>query len=587
MRLYQQFPLFADRSVIRLLELRLNNDTAGVDSVETIEGSVATCDLLDTPDYDALSYAWGPHDLSAHLTLDDELFPVSRNLFAALRQICLDQRKTGRARKLWVDAICINQADNAEKSHQVLLMRDIYSHANMVLAWIGASDNLSALAFDTLEKFAADDGTTDGSATYRQLQDSAEVRRAAVQLIVERGYFIRIWIVQEVVVARKVVILCGTLSLDFDSMRVAIQRVTGSGFYRFTAATANLSYIGGWRVSFHETNAPHRGELLDLRLFLDSRDRMATDPRDKIYSLRGIANKALATRIKVDYSDPVKTVYTDFVKTVLDIRPDLQILSAVILRHKSTSIIELPSYVPDWSLPKCGGSLLQRYYRFKPTHLFHAAGSSTPRVTLIQDSNAISLEGFRLDTISRVIPIKSLLGARDDGSVSVDETILQDLAKSVIAANTYAFSGEPSWAAYFRTLTADRTALSPRIDETYWFQYFASFSDWGLHHLSSEVGDLPASAWELVSKDIGTIIEDKNMFLTTQGYLGLGHEGFDVGDTVCILSGGEVPFILRETAKRENRGVFRFLCECYVHGVMDGEVVDDPNKSPLEEFLIE
>jgi hypothetical protein len=65
-----------------------------------------------------------------------------------------------------VDLVCINQADNGGKSHQVLLMRDIYSHANMVLAWIGAPDNLSAIAFDTLEKFAADDGTTDGSATY-------------------------------------------------------------------------------------------------------------------------------------------------------------------------------------------------------------------------------------------------------------------------------------------------------------------------------------------------------------------------------------------------------------------------------------
>jgi hypothetical protein len=130
-------------------------------------------------------------------------------------------------------------------------------------------------------------------------------------------------------------------------MRVAFQRMTGSGFYRFTASTANLSYIGNWRVSFHETNAPHRGEDLDLRLFLDSQDRTATDPRDKIYSLRGIANKGLATRIKVDYNDPVKTVYTDFSRTVLAIRPDLQILSAVILRHKSTSNIELPSYVPN------------------------------------------------------------------------------------------------------------------------------------------------------------------------------------------------------------------------------------------------
>lgn len=132
---------------------------------------------------------------------------------------------------------------------------------------------------------------------------------------------------------------------------------------------------------------------------------------------------------------------------MLGIRPDLQILSAFILRHKSTSDIELPSYVPDWSLPKYGGGFVQRYYRFKPTQLFRAAGSSIPRVILIPDSNAISLEGFRLYTLARVVPIKSLLGARDDGSVFVNETILRMLTTRAIAADIYAFSGEPSWIA--------------------------------------------------------------------------------------------------------------------------------------------
>ncbi|KUJ23954.1 HET-domain-containing protein [Mollisia scopiformis] len=342
-------PSSADRSVIRLLELRLINDGNRVDSPEMIEGSVATYNLRDNPNYNALSYAWGPQDLSAHITLQDEVFLVSQNLFAALRQI-YDQRTTGSPLKLWVDAICINQSDNVEKSHQVLLMRDIYSQANIVLAWIGAPDHLSALAFDTLEKFAADDGTTEGSATYRQLPDAAK-KRTAIKNFVERGYFVRMWIVQEVVAAKKVTIFCGALSLDYDKMRLAFQRMTGSGFYPFSADTANLSFIGWWRTSFHETNAPDRGELLDLRLFVDSRDRIAADPRDKIYSLQGITNKALGSRIKIDYNDSIETVYIQFAKTVLSIRSDFQILSAVILRHQQISNIKLPSYVPDWSLP--------------------------------------------------------------------------------------------------------------------------------------------------------------------------------------------------------------------------------------------
>lgn len=587
MGFYQQLPSSAGRSVIRLIELRLSHKGHQVESPDTIEGSIATYDLQDKPDYNALSYAWDSKDLSAHITIHDEKFPMSQNLFAALRQICDDQSKTGYSRKiLWVDAICINQSDNVEKSHQVLLMRDIYSYANTVFAWIGVPDHLSAIAFETLEKFVVDDGTTDGSATYRQLQ-GAEQRRAAIKLFLDRGYFARMWIVQEVVVAQKVTILCGALSLDFDSIRVAFQRMTGSGFYPFSTATANLSYIGGWRNSFHETRDSDKEEILDFRLFVDSRYRIASDHRDKIYSLRGITNKPLGTRIEVNYNDPVETVYTNFAEMVLSLRPDLQVLSAVNLRHQRISDIKLPSYVPDWSLPNYGGGFLQRYFRFNQTHLFQAAGNSKPRVTFAKNSNMISVEGSRLDTIARVIPIKTLLGARADGSVSISETVLRDPSADMLLSDTYRFTGEPSWVAYFRTLTADRTALSPRIDEAYWRQYFDNFSSWGLHHSSGIVTDLPPSAWDLVSKDIGIIIEDKDMFLTTHGYLGLGHEGIEVGDTVCILSGGEVPFLLRETGKQEDGSVFRFLCECYVHGVMDGEVVADPDRSRLEEFRIE
>jgi len=59
--------------------------------------------------------------------------------------------------------------------------------------------------------------------------------------------------------------------------------------------------------------------------------------------------------------------------------------------------------------------------------------------------------------------------------------------------------------------------------------------------------NLPAKAWTEVSKGIATIIEDKNMFLTERGYLGLGQEGFQIGDVVCVFTGGEVPFLLSES----------------------------------------
>jgi hypothetical protein len=202
-----------------------------------------------------------------------------------------------------------------------------------------------------------------------------------------------------------------------------------------------------------------------------------------------------------------------------------------------------------------------------------------------EHSDAISVEGLRLDTVVRTIPIKSILAAKEDGSVSVTEARLRELAEDVIATETYSFSDEPAWIAYFRTLTADRTALSPRINDEYRLQYFAAFCDQSLYDSTEEYQCLSLSTWEEVSKGIGSIIEDKDMFLTAQGYLGLGHEGFQVGDTVCILSGGDVPFLLREHVQ-EDQKVFLFLGECYIHGVMDGEAMYDPKRNPLEQFVI-
>jgi hypothetical protein len=59
------------------------------------------------------------------------------------------------ASKIWVDAICINQEDNAEKSQQVQQMAQIYSKAIGALVWLGDAYEDGELAFDTLERLGS------------------------------------------------------------------------------------------------------------------------------------------------------------------------------------------------------------------------------------------------------------------------------------------------------------------------------------------------------------------------------------------------------------------------------------------------
>lgn len=86
----------------------------------------------------------------------------------------------------------------------------------------------------------------------------------------------------------------------------AIERMTGSGFYPFSAAARKLIYIGIWRGYFLEMDALDREEHFNLKLFIDLRGRSATNLRDKIYSRRGIVNNALAAGITVDYDKSVE-----------------------------------------------------------------------------------------------------------------------------------------------------------------------------------------------------------------------------------------------------------------------------------------
>lgn len=82
--------------------------------------------------YEALSYVWVPPDLAEAIQVNHSAFAVSTALFQALLRL----RHHREPRAIWIDAICINQADLAERSAQVLLMQHIYSRASAVVVWL-------------------------------------------------------------------------------------------------------------------------------------------------------------------------------------------------------------------------------------------------------------------------------------------------------------------------------------------------------------------------------------------------------------------------------------------------------------------
>ncbi|KAK1750489.1 heterokaryon incompatibility protein-domain-containing protein [Echria macrotheca] len=120
-------PLKVPNREIRLLLLRPGT------AEQPLYCSLSVVSLDNAVTYEALSYVWGSSDSNTSIELDGEPFRVTPNLHAALKRL----RHVDKTRTLWVDAVCINQADTAEKNAQVSMMSSIYGGATAALLWLG------------------------------------------------------------------------------------------------------------------------------------------------------------------------------------------------------------------------------------------------------------------------------------------------------------------------------------------------------------------------------------------------------------------------------------------------------------------
>lgn len=134
-------PLNKDIEEIRLIALQ-----PCTSPTDAIECKIIKATLSDRPQYEALSYMWGPEADPQVIKIDGKKHQIRYNLWLTLKQL----RLTGEERVLWIDAICINQDDVKERNHQVSFMSSLYSKAHCVIAWLGPETETSHEAISFL-----------------------------------------------------------------------------------------------------------------------------------------------------------------------------------------------------------------------------------------------------------------------------------------------------------------------------------------------------------------------------------------------------------------------------------------------------
>jgi hypothetical protein len=176
---YYYSPLSLGSDSIRLLRIKPDKDKSADIQCELFQYSLQ--DSSKTHLYEALSYVWGDSKKQLRIFIHAFSFDVTENLYAAL----LELRNHTMERTIWVDAICIDQANHKEKEQQIQFMAKIYGQANRVIVWLGEAAEHS----DQALKKICDAG---GETTTHSFENES-IQKAVIALL-ERPWFRRIWV---------------------------------------------------------------------------------------------------------------------------------------------------------------------------------------------------------------------------------------------------------------------------------------------------------------------------------------------------------------------------------------------------------
>ena len=567
---------------------------------DTIQSTLEVVELDKASRYEALSYVWGQSDPPAEIVCNGERMQVTPNLGAGLQRLRypksnisvrrrysendlsihhktpdqsgpIQPERTG-PRRIWVDAICINQQDLRERSQQVSIMRDIYRLAADVVIWLGEDNGQAAAAIDFMEKIAnlvrkqtgkylpASAEIDPADQIYKILYNSDATYLIAAMWFFDREWFRRVWIVQEVAYAKHPLMVIGHLSVGFLDVALSacwLFAGTLQGFLNLsknsTEKVERVTHILKSRV----------GGPLPL-LLLRTWQMDATDSRDKIYALLGLSspwedchkNQGQNLAITPDYSRTLVEVYSNVVRKFLSRPKDpvkMEGVLGVILFFKSHHESEevdsehdqniFPSWMPRWD---------KKHQVFAPLSLEAArskyctpSGDSVITMNRTGHPRSLILKGIIITCIDTV------------HQLSMEEAPTK---LKFVLFDLLCIANEKAWAYQGTDAIHRAMAVTVSAGGTKTIGQYEPYNEKDLHNYFKK--DSPSKA------DLD-IFPSKMFFFTTDGHMGIGTEGMQPGDEICMIFGGEILCVIRP------RGGHHVLVgECFVHGYMHGEVME-------------
>jgi hypothetical protein len=313
--------------------------------------------------------------------------------------------------------------------------------------------------------------------------------------------------------------------------------------------------ISIWRLRKIYTVEKAKMTLHDL--IMESHAFKASDPRDKVYSIIGLADDRDKIRLKIDYSRPIRDLYINVASYMIEHDTDLSLL----LSNLHTKSIDLPSWVPDWSTWHFGsnGAAMSIGY--------DASGNSKPKVRVRRSQNELELSGCIVDSIIRlgsdigphyVGTRNPEVNQRRDSWLKEQKEMVRE-AKRVKRSPHRESASELLW----RTLIGNITLDEEKASDDYETLYDAHLQ------LSNKYISLEDKA---MAREFCDAVRRRSRYrrlaTTEKAYFGGVPHTSQVGDWICMFHGSSLLHVIRE----HGRG-YLYIGHAYVHGLMNGEIL--------------
>jgi Heterokaryon incompatibility protein (HET) len=674
---YEYTPLPTPTS-IRLL-------TVESSGIQGIHCTLDVFDLQKNPIYIALSYTWGcpfadsnfefSDDPSAAeqmhesyavarkipITCNGRRALVTRNLYEALQELSRagsrnhtagnsssDALKevTMMATSFWIDALCINQADLGERNAQVAIMGEIYSRATAVTVYLGrwlartqaAMDLINYLAnipeerHTTLAKYDPTAVESFGSMGLQQVSMAAW--RPLVSFL-RRSWFHRIWVVQEFVFAKRVIMFCGSEEVAWDSINRASWLLSVTKWadslllasFPFTNTDARhaarspgkpLAMLTSLRSGLFSHPPVWKGTEASS-LLMGTRLLEASDPKDKIYGLLPILNLLLVNHSSQplaipDYGSEISQIFLSWAFRIMLADQGLWLLSAI-EDETVRKVRTLPSWAPDWTTGLAPLTIMN----YEASAKWAASGSLEYLAPRLEVGRLLALYGAPFGTItSRSLPLVEMngtvgefcscldLASRLPNPYFTNQGLTEVLSRTLIgnaAGREYPATEElvgnlasflilrARLATVRRTVEYDPNDGQPLSAYAMTSSLQQSIETLRLHDKNGQLPTRAQFAEQLLELDRMSAQEfmnsdrvkrateyqgpyfvfatNRRLFTTAKNLMGGGPKSVQCGDSIWILPGAKLPFILRQL---EN-GNYKVVGEAYVHGMMHGEAI--------------